>query len=391
MAHSQGAVSLLEAIASMDEPFDPPDLVALPAAASLRGQACLPVMGRHATDAHHPGNAGHDEENCIDCWLYRTAHVPWQAAAAPVKQQRRQSQSVLEYPKRAHSAAFGAEGASAAGACGEFQWGSDNRAIPARALTAPSTPTEQHWGPSGRAVSETPLGARDELRRKLAQRLKRTDRAATIEPARASGSALTWHTTLAVVEERFVPISQQRPVPPVQLGGGHDAPSSPKSAGILKRGRSSPTTDGENDKDTLRGIVVREQKLDRMLDRQVADGEDKVKKRGERLDRLLDQQIREGEWLPPARPTTTFDKPAREVDVGATLSTVWDSIFVKEPGMDSRTSPPWEAGTSPPRGAKPGVWDTLFVAPLFDLVDKLKVDKGGDRPPSPLASWTGTT
>eukprot|EP00290_Baffinella_frigidus_P004389 CAMPEP_0180178530 /NCGR_PEP_ID=MMETSP0986-20121125/38475_1 /TAXON_ID=697907 /ORGANISM="non described non described, Strain CCMP2293" /LENGTH=347 /DNA_ID=CAMNT_0022131425 /DNA_START=214 /DNA_END=1255 /DNA_ORIENTATION=- len=347
MAHSQGAVSLLEAIASMDEPFDPPDLVALPAAASLRGQACLPVMGRHATDAHHPGNAGHDEENCIDCWLYRTAHVPWQAAAAPVKQQRRQSQSVLEYPKRAHSAAFGAEGASAAGACGEFQWG----------LAEAGATAQAH-------------------RSRCNNRACESERFSTDVAHDARGR-----------RGKIRAVSQQRPVPPVQLGGGHDAPSSPKSAGILKRGRSSPTTDGENDKDTLRGIVVREQKLDRMLDRQVADGEDKVKKRGERLDRLLDQQIREGEWLPPARPTTTFDKPAREVDVGATLSTVWDSIFVKEPGMDSRTSPPWEAGTSPPRGAKPGVWDTLFVAPLFDLVDKLKVDKGGDRPPSPLASW----
>ncbi|KAJ1488206.1 hypothetical protein T484DRAFT_2125107 [Baffinella frigidus] len=209
MAHSQGAVSLLEAIASMDEPFDPPDLLALPAAAPLRGHAhvgdpsfaFLPANSpgtKIPTDAHHPEHVGHDEENCIDCWLYRAAHVPWergsQCSTVRGAQQRLQSAPLWEGRKRAHPA--GAlddvryKRTSVEGARGEFQWGLDNRAIPARALTAPTTPTDPHWGASARAVSETPLGARDELRWKLTQRLARSSTsAAPVERAGASASA----------------------------------------------------------------------------------------------------------------------------------------------------------------------------------------------------------
>jgi len=89
------------------------------------------------------------------------------------------------------------------------------------------------------------------------------------------------------------------------------ARTSPKVAGILKRARSRG---GECNKETQRARQLHEQKLCRLLDRQVREEE------GEEAE----------------------DQKPLKVDVGATLNNVWDAIF---------------------------------VSPLLDLVDKLKVTK----------------
>ena len=72
-ASSQDAASPLEVIASMDVPFRSLDLPAPPAAVTDSPGWCASMNAHHPMDTMH---AGHDEENCIDCWLYRTNQIP---------------------------------------------------------------------------------------------------------------------------------------------------------------------------------------------------------------------------------------------------------------------------------------------------------------------------
>ena len=114
-ASSRHAASLLQVIASMDVPFHSPDLPAPPAVvtdspgwcAFMAPGWCASVSAHHPMDTMH---AGHDEENCIDCWLYRTAHIPWVTVRGAVDhdlQQRSQFMPSWEVGrKRAHEPAF---------------------------------------------------------------------------------------------------------------------------------------------------------------------------------------------------------------------------------------------------------------------------------------------
>ena len=120
---------------------------------------------------------------------------------------------------------------------------------------------------------------------------------------------VSWNTVLLDEITFDSPIFQRRS----DLSVG--ARASPKAAGILKRPRSSG---GECNKDTQRARQLHEQKLCRLLDRQVREEE------GEEAE----------------------DQKPLKVDVGATLNNVWDAIF---------------------------------VSPLLDLVDKLKVTKVAKR------------
>ena len=236
-ASPQDAASLLEVIASMDVPFDSPDLPAPPATvtdSSVRQCAFMSDGWCASMNVHRPMDtmhAGHDEENCID-WLHRTAHIPWVTVRGAVDhdlQQRSQSMPSWEGARqRAHDHAFDHVRCTnmSASACVKMRneaW--DTTPLGARdelrrkmrlrlaeaacveergaasdtrtrltpthdargALTEPTTPS----GPpspaaSARAGSATPLGARGELRRKMTQRLARST-VATGEPAGASG------------------------------------------------------------------------------------------------------------------------------------------------------------------------------------------------------------
>ena len=123
-------------------------------------------------NAHHPMDtmhAGHDGQNCIDCWLHKTAHIPGVTVCGVVAhdlQQRTQSMPSWEGGrKRAHEPAFDHVRYTnmSAGACVEM-------------------PVE--------AWDTTPLGARGELRLKMTQRLSE----ACVEMLGAAGDTRTWLT-----------------------------------------------------------------------------------------------------------------------------------------------------------------------------------------------------
>jgi hypothetical protein len=234
-AFCQDAESLLQVISSMDVPFRSPDLPVPPTAVTDSPGWCASMApGCCASmSAHQTMHAGHDEENCIDCWHCRTAHIPWVTARGAVahdQQQRSQSVPVLTWGvghKRAHepSVDFVRSTDMSAGACverrgaacdvttplgsrGELRRKMTQRLAAAAcvevrgaawdmriaqahdargALSAPTTPSvPSSPGASARAGSATLLEARGELRRKMTQRLARST-ALTSEPAEPSG------------------------------------------------------------------------------------------------------------------------------------------------------------------------------------------------------------
>ena len=110
-------------------------------------------------------------------------------------------------------------------------------------------------------------------------------------------SRLSWNAELTDEVTLDSPIFQRRSVSSVGAPfWGGDTRTSPKAAGILKRARSCG---GECIKDTQRALLLREQKLCRLLDRQVREEEEQAK-----------------------------DQKPLKVDVGATLNNMWDAIFV---------------------------------------------------------------
>ncbi|KAJ1468030.1 hypothetical protein T484DRAFT_1985176 [Baffinella frigidus] len=332
MGCSPRSASLFEVIASMDEPFDSPDLVALPAAAALRGSsqpsfARMPATSHFttqahcATDAHHPGHAGHDEANCIDCWLYRSTQVPCREPEPLTPGGRKRAHSPREDALAPHMIELGSRRAFELGS-----WWNN----PTMSVAAPATPSEPPSSSgSSRAASETPLGARDELRRKLSNRLARSG-------ASSAATVIAGGTPRGVSVRESPQTIQRRFFPPARAEGGEKPRCpSPKATGILKKARSGADDCGcQSDKDAARGLLLREQKLDRLLERQL-------------------------------REESTFDagkKPKeRDVDIGETVKNVWDAIF---------------------------------VLPLTDLVDKLNVSKGTNaEQPAPhyapyAAHWT---
>jgi len=118
---------------------------------------------------------------------------------------------------------------------------------------------------------------------------------------------LSWNAELTDEVTLDSPIFQRRSV-----SWGGDTRTSPKATGILKRARSC----GGECKDTQRALLLREQKLCRLLDRQMREEEQQAK-----------------------------DQKPLKIDVGATLNNVWDAIF---------------------------------ISPLLGLVDQLKVTKGDE-------------
>ena len=106
---------------------------------------------------------------------------------------------------------------------------------------------------------------------------------------------MSWNVKLTREVTLDSPIFQGRSVSSGGAPWGGDTRTSPKAAGILKRARSCG---GECNKDTQRALLLHEQRLWRLLDRQCEEAEQ------------------------------SEDQKPLKVDIGATLINVWDAVFV---------------------------------------------------------------
>jgi len=194
--------------------------------------------------------------------------------------------------------------------------------------------------------------------------------------------SLTWSATLTV-EATFDYANFQRRSWPSTNGiysvssastlgpeGVDGPPRSAKAAGclahkkpppILRRARSCSLVSGDGKKAGKQAGDGKKAQLDSLL-----NGTAAIKMRTERLDRLLDQQI----LAEQAAERTEYTEPllGGKVDVGATLTNVWDAVFVSPLlGLIGQTSEWAEKASSRPQlddGEPPKAPSTPRYAPV---------------------------